>query len=239
MTVDDKILEKKLLIRRVYPETAIYAIGKENGIPYFDQFVHSWEADPDEAAMELAQALSEKQLQEVSKKHLGRSWTVFRGIHYTFEDGTLSLKGSVEKIRAGIAETEKKYGQDCIRILKAMAQAGGSFGQKEFKDALKQKIDPYPILLKLEQLKVVVSSHQGEDYNEWKILEETLPLIRDELGIPNIERTPVTATTRTTGTSPVAPSSSQQTEEKIDPLADERQKLQEMQNDILQMSSIY
>jgi hypothetical protein len=232
MTVDDRILEKKLLIRRVYPETVIYAIGKEYGIPYFDQFVNIWEADPDEASLELAQALSDNQLQEVSKKHQGRSWTVFRGVHYAFEDGTLNLKGSVEKIRAGIAETEKKYGRDSISILKAMAQTGGRFGQKEFQDALKQKIDPYPILEKLEQLKVVVSSYKGEEYHEWKMLEETLPLIRDELGISNIERKPVTATTNATGTSPAASPSSQQAEEEIDPLADEHQKLQEMQNDL-------
>ncbi len=176
MTLDDRVLEKKLLINRVYPVPEIFQIGKEQGIPYFDRFVNCWEADPDEAALELAQSLSDQQLQDVFKKHRERTYTVFRGMHYTFEDGILNLKGSVEKIRAGIAETEKKFGQDSISILKSMALVGGRFSMKEFKEALAKKIDPYPILLKLEQLKVVVPSYQGEEYREWRMLEETLPL---------------------------------------------------------------
>ena len=231
MTADDKTLEKKLLIRRVYPETDIFTIGKEQGIQYFDQFVNCWETNPDEASLELGQALSDKQLQEAFKKHAGRNWTVFRGKYYTFEDGALSLKGSVEKIRAGITETEKKFGKDSISLLKTIAQTGGSFGQKEFKEALKQKIDPYPILGKLEQLKVVVPSYRGEEYCEWRMLEETLPLIRDELGIPNVERKPIAAAA--TATSTTAPASSPtKAEEEVDPLADERRKLQEMQNEL-------
>jgi hypothetical protein len=230
MTVDDKVLEKELLIKRVFPVTDIFEIGKEQRIPFFDQFVNCWEPDADEAALEMAQALSDKQLQEVFKKHKGRAYAIFRGMHYAFEEGALTLKGSVEKIRAGIAETEKKYGQDSISILKTMAQAGGNFSLQESK-ALKQKADPYPILDKLEQLKVVVPTYKGEEYSEWKMLEETLPLIRDELGIPNVERKQATAVT--TATSPTSPASaSQQAEEQVDPLEDERRKVAEMQDEL-------
>jgi hypothetical protein len=234
MTLDDIVLEKKLLLNRVYPVADIFQIGKEQAIPYFDGFVNCWEADPDEAALELAQTLNDKQLQEVFKKHKARAYTVFRGMHYTFEDGTLNLKGSVEKIRAGIAETEKKFGQDSISILKSMAMIGGSFSMKELKEALTKKIDPYPILSRLEQLKVVVPAYQGEDYKEWRMLEETLPLIRDELGIVNVERKPIAASAASgtassaAGSAPPLPKG----EEEIDPLEDERQKVNQMQDEL-------
>ncbi len=231
MTMDDRVLEKKLLIKRVFPVPDIFEVGKEQGITFFDQFVNCWEPDADDAALEIGQAVSDKQLQEIFKKHKGRAYAVFRGMHYTLEEGALSLKGSVEKIRAGIAETEKKYGQDSITILKAMAQAGGNFTQQEYKETLKLKIDPYPILGKLEQLKVVVPSYRGEEYCEWRMLEETLPLIRDELGIPNVERRP-SAETATAPSATGAAGSPSKTEEEIDPLEDERQKVAAMQDEL-------
>ena len=231
MTVDDKTLEKKLLIKRVYPVTDIFQIGKENAIGYFDQFVNSWEPDTDEAAMEMAQAVSDKQLQEIFKKHQPRNYTVFRGTNYTFEDGILTVKGSAEKVRTGIVETEKKYGQAATAILKLMAQAGGNFGGKELKDSAKLKVDVYAVLEKLEQLKVVVASYKSEEYSEWRMLEETMPTIREELGIPMLERKPAAAPATSAQTT--LPNASPAKEEAPpDPLEDERKKVVEMQNEL-------
>jgi len=78
--------------------------------------------------LELAKILSEKRLLDLVKKHPPRNYVVFRGENYTFEEGTLSLKGNTDRIHAGIVETEKKYGQAATRILKAMAEKGGKFG---------------------------------------------------------------------------------------------------------------
>jgi hypothetical protein len=231
VSVDQKTLEKKLLLQRVYPADAIFQIGREQAIEFFNRYVNAWEPDLDEAAMEIAQGLSDVQLQEVFKKHPPRSYTVFRGNFYTFEEGTLTLKGSAEKIRAGIAETEKKYGEVVTAVLKLMAQTGGNFGSNEQKESSKLKVDVYQILSKLEQLKVVVPSYMGEEYSEWRMLEETLPLIREELGISTVERKPAptnpaapTPTTASTGGSPA--------EEQMDPLEDERQKVIQMQNEL-------
>ena len=220
MTSDGKIVERKLLIKRAFPVAEVFEIGKKLGIHYFDQFVSGWETDADEATLEIGQAVSDAQLQEIFEKHETRDWAVFRGKYYTFEDGTLSFKGSLEKIRAAIAETEKKYGKDSEYVLKAMVQAGGSFGLKEYTEALKQKIDPYPILSKLEQLKVTVPSYKGEEYCEWKILEETLPFIRSELGISSVEYKPATV---------ASPSGAP---EKVDYLEDERRKIEGMEEEL-------
>jgi hypothetical protein len=232
MTGDDKTLEKKLLIKRVYPVIDIFQIGKENAVGYFDGFVNSWEPDPDEAAMEIAKAVSENQLQEIFKKHPPRNYTVFRGTNYTFEDGILTVKGSAEKIRSGIAETEKKYGQAATAILKLMAQAGGNFGGKELKEAAKLKVDIYSVLEKLEQLKVVVASYKGEEYSEWRMLEETMPTIREELGIPMLERKQAAVPTTTSSQTTLPKASSAKEEAPPDPLEEERKKVVEMQNEL-------
>ena len=226
MISDDKILERKLLIKRAFPLTEIFEIGKQLELHYFEQFVNGWETDADMAALEIGQAVSDAQLQEIFKKHETRDWTVFRGKHYTLENGTLSLRGTEEKIQAGIAETAKQYGKDGIYVLKAMLQTGGNFGLKEYATAQKQKINPYPILGKLEELKVVVPTYKGEEYSEWKILEETLPLIRSELGLPAAEYKPAAAATSTgAATIEVA-------EKPADPLEDERRKIGEMEEEL-------
>ena len=111
MTSDDKIVERKLLIKRVFPVAEIFDIGKELGIPYFDQFVGCWDADADEASLEIGQAVSDAQLQEIFKEYETRGWAVFRGKYYTFEGGVLSLKGSLEKIRAGLLRRKRNTGK--------------------------------------------------------------------------------------------------------------------------------
>jgi hypothetical protein len=242
VTLDDRTLEKKLLLQRAYPPNEIYNIGKELAIPFFESLVNCWEPDPDEAAFQAAQALEDQQLQEVFKKHAPRQNAVFRGIHFTIEDGVLNQKGSLEKLCAGIAETEKKFGEGSLTVLKLMAEAGGAFTNAEYKQALCEEINPTPILEKLEQLKVVALSYVDESYREWRLLEETMPLIRDELGISSPQRTNYQTQLQTTqstptsspGTSPPSPSgaASSKDEENVDPLEDERQKINEMQNDL-------
>ncbi len=89
------------------------------------------------------------------------------------------------------------------------------------------------ILDKLEQLKVVVPSYKGEDYREWQMLEESLPLIRDDLGMQTLEgRQSVSSATPIT--SPTAASSNPSLHQQVppDPLEDERKKLSQMQNEL-------
>jgi len=229
MTTNDEILERRLLIRRVYSALDIFQIGKERAVPFFDQYVNAWEPDLDDAVFELALALDGEQLQEAFRRHPARTYAVFRGANYTFEDGNLTLRGAAEKIRASLAETKKKYGQAANDVLKLMTQSGGTFGIREQREAAQQKVDAYAILNMFEQLKVVVSSYKGEDYCEWRILEETLPLIRNELGMSTLQRELATTTTTTktfAGYEKANPSEQQKIPP--DPLEDERKKLSQM-----------
>jgi len=183
MIEEDKIVERKILLKRTFSVADLFEMGKEIGIPYLNGFISCWEIDEDEAASEIASNVSEKQLREIYQKYNPREWATFRGKYYTFENGGLRPVGSWEKIRRSISEVEKRFGKTCVILLKTMEKTGGIFGLNEYREMSKQGVDPYPILAKLEQLKVIVTSYKGDKYQEWRVLEETLPLIRMELGI--------------------------------------------------------
>jgi len=183
MTFDDKLLERKLLLKRAFPRIELFEIGKELNIPYFDSFTSGWEIDEDEASLKIAPNISDKQLKEIFDKHEPREWTVFRGAHYTFENGELRLEGSGKTIQANIYQAKKKYGENCVAILKKLVEAGRGCSLGEIKKGLKQDVDLLPILAELEQLKVIVTSYKGGQYQEWQIPEEVSPMVQMELGI--------------------------------------------------------
>jgi len=183
MAFDDKLLERKLLLKRTFPLIELFEIGKELTLPYFDPFTSGWEIDEDEAALTIASNINDKQLKEIFDKHTPRKWTVFRGANYKFENGELRLEGCSKTIQANVYQAKKKYGENCVAILKKLVEAGRSCNLAEIKKSLKQDVDPLPILAELEQLKIIVTSYRGGQYQEWEIPEEVSPMVQTELGI--------------------------------------------------------
>lgn len=183
MTVEDRVVERRLLLKRAFPRTKLFIIGKQLNIPYFQRFTTAWDIEEDDAALEIASAINDTQLKEVFETHSPREWVFFRGGYYTFEDDVLLLESSWEKIQKGLHQTRRKYGKNCAAVVKALVETGKSSNLKEIQRGLKQGVDLLRILEMLEQLKVIVTSYKGDKYQEWKILEETLPLIRSALGM--------------------------------------------------------
>jgi len=183
MTVDDKLLERRLLLKRTFPRTELFEIGKTLNIAYFNRFMSGWDIDEDEASLEIASHISDTQLKEIFDKHAPRAWTVFRGKHYTFENGALRLDGFWKTIQANLYQARKRYGRDSVSVLRTLVETGGSCGLGGVRKNLRRGVDPRSILAELERLKVIVTSYKGDQYQEWKILEETYPLIQSELGI--------------------------------------------------------
>lgn len=184
VTTGDKIVERKLLLKRVFPVSKLFEIGKKLNLAYFNRFPSEWDIDEDEAALEIASNISDAQLKEVFDKFKPRKWAVFRGQFYTFENGTFLLEGSWKNLQANIRQTKKKFRKNAIAVLKTLVEAGRSCSLKDIRRNLKQSVDPLPILTELEQLKVITTAYKGDQYQEWKILEETAPLIWHELGAP-------------------------------------------------------
>ncbi|NIV45163.1 hypothetical protein GWN49_09880, partial [Candidatus Bathyarchaeota archaeon] len=82
VTVEDKTVERKLLLKRAFSMSKLFEIGKNLDCAYFDRFFSEWEIDEDEAALEIASDLSEEQLEEVFDKFKPRKWAIFRGQFY-------------------------------------------------------------------------------------------------------------------------------------------------------------
>jgi len=183
MLVDDKLLERKLLLKRVFPITKLFEMGKGLGIPYFNRFMGCWDIDEDDAAIEIASNISDTQLKEIFDKYEPRKWAVFRGRHYLFEDGAFHFEDSWKRIQANVYQAKKKFGKASTDILKTLIENAGGCGLKEISVKMERGIDPLPILDELERLKVIVTSYKGDQYQEWMLLEEVSPLVRSELGI--------------------------------------------------------
>jgi len=197
MPDDDKIVERKLLLKRVFPPTELFEIGKRLNIPYFNRFVSAWEVDEDKASFEIASNISDEQLKVMFDKHAPRNWTMFRGKYYTFENGTLFLEGSWKMIQANIHQAKKKYGEECVAVLRALVENGDSCSLKKIEKNLRRGVNPHPILEDLERLKIIVTSYKGDQYYEWKLLEETFSLIQSELGITLPQRPKILLTAAT------------------------------------------
>ncbi len=179
--LDDKVVERKLLLKRVFPRSKLLQIGKKLCIPFFDNFHSGWDIDYDRATLEIASNISDEQLKEFLDKYEPRKWEVFRGQYYTFESGGLRLEGSWKAIQAAVVQIKKKYGKNCVDVLKCLVESGKGCSLKEIKQHLPEDADPAPILSDLEKLKVIVTSYKSKQFQEWAILEETSPIIQLEL----------------------------------------------------------
>lgn len=178
-----KVVELKLLLKRVFPRSKLFEIGKNQSILYFRDFNCGWDIDDDRAALEIASNISDEQLKEAFKRFEPREWEVFRGQYYSFENGELRLEGSWKAIQAAVVQTKKKFGKNCAAVLKCMLESGRSCSLKEIMHSLPEDADPSPILSDLEKLKVIVTSYKSKQFQEWAILEETSPIIHLELGL--------------------------------------------------------
>ena len=181
--LDDKIVERKLLLKRVFSRSKLFEIGKTLDIPYFQDFHSGWDIEDDRAALEIASNIRDEQLKETFDNYAPRKWEVFRGKHYTFENGELQLEGSWKTIQAAVAQTKKKYGKNCVAVLKYLIESSKGCSKEKIKQNLLEDADLSPILSDLEMLKVIVTSYRSKQLQEWAILEETSPIIQLELGL--------------------------------------------------------
>ena len=134
--VDDRLVERRLLLKRAFSRVRLFEIGRELGIPYFNQFLSGWEVDPDEAALQIASALTDHQLRKLFKEHKPRSWVTFWGKHYTLERGRLRLSGRWRTLQTNLREAREKFGNPLLAVLKTFLKHGGVCSLHDLKDEL-------------------------------------------------------------------------------------------------------
>ena len=183
MAVEDKVIERKILLKRCFPRHVLFEISRGLTLPYFERIENAWNVDEDQAAFEISSAIGDAQLKEVFESYKPREWVVFRGKHYTFEDGALLLEGSWKALESNLRQVRKKQGKNGLEVLKAFLESGTSCGLKDISTRMRQGVEAEPLVAELERLKIVAVSYQGDGYKEWAIPEEIAPLIHAELGI--------------------------------------------------------
>jgi hypothetical protein len=203
VVLEDRVIERKMLLKRSFAVHQLFEIGKELALPYFQRFEDPWSIDEDQAAFEIASSVSDAKLKEIFESCMPHDWVAFRGKHYTFDDGDLLLEGSWKAVEANLRELKKKHGKHSLEVLRAFLELGKDCGLEEIGTHLERGVDAEPIVTELEKSKVIAVSYQGDDYREWKIPEEVSPLVQAELGMTAPER--ASATTRASANSTTAP----------------------------------
>ena len=224
----ERIVERTFLLNRAFSRTDLFRIGRELRVPYFDEFSSGWQVeDEEEASFEIASRIDDDELKRIFKQHRPREWAVFRGIRYRLEDGKLSLDGFSKDLKNGIRRAQARYGTDSTSVLKTLVKIGGAADIEGLKRNVKAD-DLHKILEELERLKLIVTSYKGGKYQEWGILEETLPLVELELGIKRKPTRALVAKAKA-----VAPERKTRGETKaIDHVSEERQKIGKMDREL-------
>jgi len=180
---NEKIIERAMLLKRAFPKVKIYQIGMELEIPYFKRISSGWRIkNEDEACLVLGAALNDDLLMKILRKHKPREWAVFRGRFYVLQNGELSIEGFREKIEEAIRRAKRRYGSDVELILKSLLKHGGSADLNRLKKDVKSA-NLEDALRDLANLDLIVLSYEGDKHKEWRILNETIPLIEAELGL--------------------------------------------------------
>ena len=180
---NEKIIERAMLLKRAFPKVKLYQIGMELEIPYFKRISSGWRIkNEDEACLVLGAALNDDLLMKILRKHKPREWAVFRGRFYVLQNGELSIEGFGEKIEEAIRRAKRRYGSDVELILKSLLKHGGSADLNRLKKDVKSA-NLEDALRDLANLDLIVLSYEGDKHKEWRILNETIPLIEAELGL--------------------------------------------------------
>jgi len=228
---NEKTLERAMLLKRAYPKVVIYQIGRDLDIPYFKRISSGWGMkDEDKACLALGAFLDDDMLLRIFKKYKPREWTVFRGKYYVLQDGRLKIDGFGKTVEKAIQKARLLYGSDVILILKSLLKRDGVANLNEIRKDVKSK-NLEEVLEGLTRLGLIVQSYVGERYKEWRILEETIPLLEAELGVKRRRRRRVSLlpeVVKISEESGMATEHGRKEKKAPDPLAEERERIRRM-----------
>ncbi|MBS7606507.1 MAG: hypothetical protein QW502_01115 [Candidatus Bathyarchaeia archaeon] len=214
---DEKLRERKELLKRAYSITQLFEIGRWLKIPYFSRFLCCWEMDEDGASMEIASKITDDILKQIFQDYKPREWATFRGKHYQLDRGKLSLEGSWNLISDGVRKIRVKYGSMGILLLKTIVEGNGIIDSSDIKRFTNPAI-AREVIGELERLGIIFPSYIGIEYCEWSIPKEALPIVEAEVKGKPTER----------GKEKKISAKSIEERQRIDPLSEERLLIERM-----------
>ncbi len=188
---DKKLVEKTLLLMRFYGEERIYEIGKEMGIPFFDQFHKYSEMSYHRGALEISREIKDdeelvKLIKENPPKY-GLSLGGFQGSYYTAtEGGELSLSSSSEKVRKNVKKSLDNWDKKAYGVLRAIVNKCGTVTKNDITDEIEKILEPgyswANLLPRLVPRRLVFKIfYNGNPC--WKMPEEIIPIVQEQLSI--------------------------------------------------------
>ncbi|MBS7640146.1 MAG: hypothetical protein QXJ19_02645 [Candidatus Bathyarchaeia archaeon] len=177
---DEKIFERRELLKKAYSIDKLFEIGRQLNIPYFEKLSSCWEMDEDEASNEISLRVTDDVLKQIFQKYEPRRWITFKGKYYLLADGKLSLEGSWNLVANGLRRFKLMHGSAGMNLLKAIVEGGGVIDSYTVKEIIKSP-QVYEMLSDLEDLGIISASYIGEKYREWSIPREMLPIVESEV----------------------------------------------------------
>jgi len=228
---NERSIERAMLLKRAFPKLKIYQIGRELDLPYFKRFSSGWQIkNEDEACIALGAAIDDEALVRIMRKYKPREWAVFRGRYYVLQNGRLSLKGFSESVREAISRVKSIYGSDAISVLKSLLKHDGTASLNELRRDVKSE-SLEDILKEFTRLNLIVNSYNDGRYREWMILEETIPLIEDEIGLRRRSRRPTIRVSTEIPEASVEGELEPAVKKPSDPLVEEKKRIQRMDDE--------
>lgn len=180
--LDERVCERRELLKRAYSISQLFEIGRWLKIAYFDKFLCCWEIDEDEASMEIASKITDDMLKQIFQNYKPHERIVFRGKYYLLSNGKLSLEGAQALINDGIRKLKSKYGSLGILLLKAIIERGGVIDLDSAREVIGlTKADTDEILSDLENFGILTLSYVGGKYREWSVPKEAFSIIDAEI----------------------------------------------------------
>jgi hypothetical protein len=188
MEEQEKLKERISLLTRFFWLEDLYKIGTELGLDYFKRSASYWEINQYQASAEIAKAIDDDKLVELTRRYLpryGLSLGGFHGKYYTAsETGELKLENSQEFVRSNVRKGLSKWGDRAYGILQALINKNGSSTYFDLIDETERVLGyefiPSYLLPRLGPLNLVFKTGSNK-YPDWTMPSEIIPVVQEEL----------------------------------------------------------
>lgn len=188
MQDEEKLRERISLLMRFFWLDALFKIGRELSLPFFDKVKNYWEMNQYQAATEIARNIDDDELLNLTRKHIPRYGLRLGGFHgryYTAtETGELRFEDSQNLIRANVKKVLDKWGDKAYGLLQALINKNGRANYFDLIDEIEKVLGyeyvPSYLLPRFRPLNLVFKTGSNK-YPDWTMPSEIILVVQEEL----------------------------------------------------------